>query len=260
MANSTSSRNAKFLIGGNFVIFGLNLMEKQLNLPKVIFFDAVGTLFGVQGSVGKIYSQIANKHGVEVDPKILHQSFGKHFSQATPLVVQTSEPDLLKQQEYRWWQQIVRSTFLTVESLDKFTDFECFFEELYNYFATKNPWFIYEETNSCLQKWQQKNVELGIISNFDTRLYSVLEVLKIKSYFSSITISSESKAAKPNSLIFESALAKHNCSPAQAWHVGDSFQEDYQGSGQIGITPFLLTRDKNMRQVKNELPNLNSLG
>jgi len=235
-------------------------MEQDSNLPKVIFFDAVGTLFGVQGSIGQIYSQIASKYGVEVDSKLLNRSFGKNFSQADPLVVHESEPDLIKKQEYQWWQQIVKSTFLKVESLDKFTDFECFFEELYNYFATKNPWFIYEETNSCLQKWQQKKVELGIISNFDTRLYSVLELLNIKSYFSSITVSSESKAAKPDPLIFETALTKHNCSPAQAWHVGDSLKEDYQGSRQIGITPFLLTRDENMHQLKNELPNLNSLG
>lgn len=235
-------------------------MEQDCNPPKVIFFDAVGTLFDVRGSVGEIYSQIAQKHGVEVDHKLLHQSFGKNFSQATPLVVQDSEPDLIKKQEYQWWYNLVKSTFLNLESLDKFTDFECFFEELYNYFATRNPWFIYEETKSCLEKWQQQKVELGIISNFDTRIYSVLELLDINSYFSSITISSESKAAKPNPLIFEIALAKHNFFPSQAWHIGDSFTEDYQGASQVGITPFLLTRGKNMRQLKNELPNLNSLG
>lgn len=37
--------------------------------PKVIFLDAVGTLFGVKGSVGTVYSQIAQDFGVEVSPK-----------------------------------------------------------------------------------------------------------------------------------------------------------------------------------------------
>lgn len=36
--------------------------------PKVIFFDAVGTLFGVKGSVGQIYRAIAADFGVEVAP------------------------------------------------------------------------------------------------------------------------------------------------------------------------------------------------
>ncbi len=40
-------------------------MEK----PQVIFLDAVGTLFGVKGSVGAIYSQIAADFGVEVVAK-----------------------------------------------------------------------------------------------------------------------------------------------------------------------------------------------
>ena len=37
------------------------------DLPKVIFFDAVGTLFGVKGSVGTVYKAIAKKHNVEME-------------------------------------------------------------------------------------------------------------------------------------------------------------------------------------------------
>ena len=105
-------------------------MNKTDSKPRVIFFDAVGTLFGIRGSIGEIYSQIAHRHGVEVEAKLLNQSFGEIFSKAEPLLVQTAEPDLIKKQEYQWWYQLVESTFLKLESLDKFTDFESFFAEL----------------------------------------------------------------------------------------------------------------------------------
>ena len=34
------------------------------NTPKIIFFDAVGTLFGIKGSVGEVYKAIAKKYGL----------------------------------------------------------------------------------------------------------------------------------------------------------------------------------------------------
>ena len=37
--------------------------------PKIIFLDAVGTLFGVRGTVGEIYSGFAQAAGVAVDPR-----------------------------------------------------------------------------------------------------------------------------------------------------------------------------------------------
>ncbi|CDN10599.1 hypothetical protein RintRC_7522 [Richelia intracellularis] len=48
-------------------------MRKQQ--PKVIFLDAVGTIFGVKDSVGKVYSQIAREFRVEVAANIIDRNF-----------------------------------------------------------------------------------------------------------------------------------------------------------------------------------------
>ena len=234
-------------------------MNQHQTLPKVIFFDAVGTLFGIKGSVGDIYSQLASKYGVEVSSRELNRSFGKNFLQAPPLAFGKLDPLTLAQKEYEWWYRVAQSTFQQVKVLTKFTDFDLFFQELYVYFTTKKPWYIYPDVINCLERWQQKKIEIGIISNFDTRLYQVLELLQLKSYFSSITVSSEVGFAKPDPIIFEVALEKHNCLPEEAWHIGDSLREDYQGANAVNIKAFLLERDKLDLQVKNQLPNLNSL-
>jgi putative hydrolase of the HAD superfamily len=235
-------------------------MTLEATLPKVIFFDAVGTLFGIKGSVGEIYGEIASKHGVVVSSQEIDNAFSKAFSQASPLAFAGLDSLNIPQQEYQWWYGIAESVFEQVGILDKFKNFELFFQELYVYFATKKPWELYLDTINTLEKWQQNQVELGIISNFDTRIYQVLELLKIKPYFTSITISSEVGSAKPDPIIFKTALAKHNCSPEQAWHIGDSLNEDYQGAKSVGIKAFLLERDKLNLYKKNQLPNLNSLG
>ena len=85
---------------------------------------------------------------------------------------------------------------------------------------------------------------MGVISNFDSRIYQVLELLGLKNFFSSITISSAVGAAKPDRKIFTTALDKHNSIAQQAWHIGDSFKEDYYGAKAAGIKSFLLQRLK----------------
>ena len=90
-------------------------------------------------------------------------------------------------------------------------------------------------------------------------MFRVLKLLELDPFFSSVTISSLSESAKPDSQIFMTALAKHHCSPSEAWHIGDSKREDYQAAREIGINSWLLDRNRELIVGKNQLPNLNSL-
>ena len=211
-------------------------------LPKVIYLDAFGTLFGVKTSVGELYSQLARAAGVASDPQAVNQAFYQSFAAAERLAFPNVDPAAIPELEYRWWKAIVSETFDRVGALHKFTDFEAFYAGLYHYFETKDPWHVYADTVSSLTRWQAMGIELGIISNFDSRLHRILSVLALDPYFDSVTISTEVGAAKPSPLIFQSALAKHGCRPQQAWHVGDSEAEDYAGARAIGMRAVLVAR------------------
>lgn len=213
-------------------------MEK----PKVIFLDAVGTLFGVRGSVGEIYGNLAQEYGVEADPVQIDTAFTEVFNAAGPLAFPEVDVVEVPDREYQWWQDISRATFEKIGVIDQFTDFEDFFERIYGHFATPSPWFIYDDILPALKKWKADKIALGIISNFDSRLHAVLEGLNLENYFQSITISSSVGAAKPSSEIFTKALAKHHCEPHQAWHIGDSRNEDFEGAKSAGLRAFLLER------------------
>lgn len=210
--------------------------------PKVIFLDAVGTLFSVRGSVGEIYATIARQEGVDVSPELLNKTFFESFKVAEPFAFPGVDASQVPQLEYRWWYLLVYRAFALAGAIEQFVDFERFFDQLYHHFATKESWSVYTDVVKTLTCWQQQGIELGIISNFDTRIYQVLEQLELKDFFSSITISSLAGSAKPDRQIFLRALEKHGCLPQQAWHIGDSLADDYNGAKAVGIKPFLIKR------------------
>ncbi|MEM7771349.1 MAG: HAD family hydrolase [Cyanobacteria bacterium P01_E01_bin.6] len=217
-------------------------MSSYQNPPNVIFFDAVGTLFGVNGSVGEIYSQLAEKYGVESDAALLNQSFFQSFRKAPPMAFPGVEITSIPNREFNWWRAIALQTFEQVGTLDQFRNFDEFFDELYSHFSTEAPWYLYSETINTLKYWRNKGVELGIVSNFDSRIHRVLDALGLSDFFSSITISTEAGAAKPDFKIFELALKKHSCPPHAAWHIGDSYKEDYEGAKTVGLRAIWLKR------------------
>lgn len=217
-------------------------MPSYQNPPKVIFFDAVGTLFGVNGSVGDIYGQIAQKFGVETDASSLNHAFFQSFRKAPPMAFPGAEITSIPNREFNWWRAIALQTFEQVGTLEQFNDFDQFFDDLYAHFATAAPWHIYAETVRTLHYWRNQGIELGVVSNFDSRLYRVLNALDLAPLFTSVTISTEVGAAKPDFKIFEMALKKHHCLPQSAWHVGDSFKEDYEGAKSAGLRAIWLKR------------------
>lgn len=210
--------------------------------PKVILLDAVGTLFGVKGSVGEVYSQLARDFDIVVDAEILNQKFYQSFKAAPPPVFPGTSWDDLPQREFDWWRIITVNTFRMAGVLKDFSDFGVFFSELYLHFGSAEPWFVYPDVFSALKSWQTQGIELGILSNFDSRIYSVLQHLELSDYFKYVTIATQVSAAKPDTRIFGIALAKHNCRPDEAWHIGDSIAEDYQGAKNAGLRGIWINR------------------
>jgi putative hydrolase of the HAD superfamily len=214
--------------------------------PKVIFLDAVGTLFGVRGSVGEVYSAIAQQSGVQVPAEILNEAFFQAFSSAQPPVFPGTDAEEIPQCEFEWWRVIALRTFQQAGVLDQFADFTDFFDELYNHFATAEPWFIYPDVLPALEAWRRIGIQLGVLSNFDSRLHLVLKALELDQFFTSVTISTEVGVAKPDPEIFAAALQKHYCESQDAWHIGDSFTQDYQGAKAAGLRAILLERTEQM--------------
>lgn len=224
---------------------------------KAIFFDAGGTLFFPYPSVGKIYQETAQKYGCKVDADILQKLFRDGWLKRDGLTHLVSHSSEKKERE--WWHGLVKEVF---DQIGGIQDFESFFDELYDLFARPDVWRVYEDVEEVLKKLKKEKKSIGIVSNWDSRLFHLIEGLKLSHYFDFVLASAVFGAAKPNPKIFKEALLKAGVRPEEAVHIGDSFEDDVRGAKSVGIQAVLIHRD-HKREIAHpdfiNLPTISSL-
>lgn len=222
-----------------------------------MFFDAADTLFHVRGSVAEIYLRHAVEFGFRQkadSPAAITQAFGRAFREAPPPVFAVTDPAQIKHSERLWWFDIVHNVFYRVGMFERFDEF---FDQVFRAFEDHRSWCLFPETASTLAKLKELDLEIGIISNFDSRLFAVMRGLGIAEAFDTVTISSLTHAAKPAPRIFHVALEKHAADPDEALHVGDSLRDDVEGARKAGIHAVLLDRER--RQQQPDIQTITSL-
>lgn len=208
---------------------------------RVVFFDAAGTLFHTREPAGLSYAKIAQRFGVEADQRLVIDSFRRAFAAAPGLAFGLGhEAAELRLMEREWWYRLVRATFADI---GEFADFEAYFDALFGFFADPANWIRDPDAPALLAAFRESGVELGVISNFDYRIYAILEALGLSRYFDSITISSEAGYAKPSPEIFRMALERHSFPADEALHVGDDETLDVGGARAASVAVVLIDPD-----------------
>lgn len=119
-----------------------------------------------------------------------------------------------------------------------------------------------------LQKIQEYNnssqavhnrLGIGVISNFDPRIRSILQALKISHHFNFLALSHELQMSKPNPALFNFAYQQHfknadNSLHEYCLHVGDNYEFDYAGATTVGWKAALIMSSK---QQEKDLSMLN---
>ncbi|MGH7773225.1 MAG: HAD-IA family hydrolase [Candidatus Binatia bacterium] len=221
---------------------------------KAIFFDAAGTLIKTVRPVGESYALLAKSYGMEVPPEEIRERFRICFSSAPPLAFPGAPPKQLKDLERQWWKELVRRIF---EPHGRFAHFDDYFSDLFSYFSKPSSWALYPEAEETLLALGERGFILDVISNFDSRLFGILEGLGIASQFDAIIISSQVGYAKPAAEIFHKALRLHHLKAEEALHIGDSPNKDAGGARNAGLTGVLL--DRNGRATSDSFARVRSL-
>ena len=221
---------------------------------RLISFDATNTLFKVCGSVGEIYAKTALKYGVKTDPEIIDNNFRKAFKQFNK-----KYPNFGKEvgmSSRQWWDYVVQTSFngeVKSDILSKISS------DLYGNFSKRSHWELFPDALPVLEYFRNKDIQLGILSNFDERLPVIVAELGIQKYFKFILASWQTEWCKPSPQIFHHAVAMvASCSPTQAVHIGDNLDLDYKAARRIGMDAYLLLRqpsdEKINHLVKNDVP------
>src|SRR5512134_2563983 len=189
------------------LIWGILLNRTTVSMTKdahirqpirVVFFDAAETLFHVDGSVAEIYLRHAVHFGYKAKPdslSLISQAFMRAFHDAPPPVFAVAESAQIKQSERLWWFDVVHNVFYRVGMFERFDEF---FDHVFELFADPASWKLYPEVLPTLRELRSRGLELGIVSNFDSRLFTVLRGLGLADLFDTVTISSLAHAAKPS--------------------------------------------------------------
>ena len=237
---------------------------------KAVLFDLVGTLIYVKESVGIVYSNIASGFGLMVDPKELEESFQiaiHKFPHASGG----------EKEERNWWKKIVYETFKLC-GVDLDVDIECMelvhktksnklfnniFESLYGEFAKKSVWAIYPDVIPTLEKlsgvgaYCNTPLQIGLISNFDNRLETILNELDLKKYFHCLSYSGKVGFSKPDPRIFQFALKELNVLPEETIYIGDSLDSDYYPALNLNINAVLINRER--KEISPDIKSVSSL-
>jgi putative hydrolase of the HAD superfamily len=219
----------------------------------VVLFDAAETLFTTRGTVGEIYGEVARRYGSTSKPADIQSAFIRQFRHSGPLTTEN---------EKDWWKDVVHRVIVDVGMV---SNFDRFFDDVYEQFRDGRGWKLFPETLDVLEELRRLKYRLGVISNFDSRVYSVMESLKIRSYFDSVTISSETGFAKPHPEIFKAAIRAAGVPGSRILFVGDNPADDVEAGAAAGLHTILIDRHgrysgsprvpviQNLRQVLNEL-------
>ena len=204
---------------------------------EAVLFDAAETLFTTRGSVGEIYGSIARKYGSTTPASEIQAAFARQFQHSGPLN---------KANEKEWWKDVVHRVFSEVGMV---RDFDRFFDEVYDTFRDSDGWVLFPETREVLEALKARDIRLGVVSNFDSRIYSVMRSLKILAFFDAVTISSEAGYAKPHPEIFKTALQSLGAAADHTLLVGDSLTDDVLAAKAAGVRAVLLDRNARHKEV-----------
>lgn len=198
---------------------------------KGLLVDAAGTLLVPSRPMAQIYREIGEKYGVKYSEAEILNRYRRAYAQpwggSRLRYVNDGRP---------FWQYIV--SFSTGCSDSQY------FEELYNYYTTDKAWHLCDpEAEKVFMALRKAGVKVAVVSNFDTRLRSVLRALNCDHWFDAVAVSAEVEAEKPNPTIFLKACELLGIKPEDAVHVGDDRRNDIWGARDAGCDAWLWGND-----------------
>lgn len=199
--------------------------------PEGLLLDAMGTLIGLRQSVGHTYAALAAEHGLSVGAAAIDAVFPRIHRQAPPLAFPGLVGAALEAAERQWWAERIAAA-LAAAGLEEPLP-PALADALFDRFAQADLWRVYDDVGEALSRWHRRGLRLAVVSNFDGRLIGLLRDLGLADWISVVVVSSAG-AAKPDPAPFAQALAQLGLSPGQAWHVGDS-PEDELGARAAGL-------------------------
>jgi putative hydrolase of the HAD superfamily len=228
--------------------------------PSAVSFDLVGTLIGVRGSVGAQYADLAARYDICANPLSIEREFPVALcSAAFHKAIGAPRADTARL-EKEVWRTIVRTIFARTGALESVSPstFESYFDALFAHFMTAAAWQVYTDALPVLEQLRARGSALALVTNFDARVFPLLENLGLARFFRTVAIPGVAGSAKPQPGIFRYALTELGLREEQVVHVGDSLEDDIRAAQAVGLVGIWLDR-KGSTTFQPGIPRIASL-
>ncbi|XP_054883625.1 haloacid dehalogenase-like hydrolase domain-containing protein 3 [Poeciliopsis prolifica] len=218
-------------------------------MPRVplrwVLWDIKDTLLKVRGSVGDHYSKEAGRWGLSLHPEEINAAFRETYRRYSSRYPNYGVSQ--GQTGQTWWIGVMRDTLAECKVNDPAL-LNTMATNLYQDFCNAEKWEVFPDSKTALEQCSSLGLKLGVVSNFDNRLETILRNCGLLSHFSFVVTSEAAGMGKPSPVIFNQALQKCGTSADRVAHVGDHYVYDYLASRSVGIHGFLLDRDDSHKE------------
>jgi len=199
---------------------------------RAVYFDAVGTLLFPRSPVCHTYAKVAEKYGAIPSDELIRHAFREAFARQEKQDFRDGWKTDEARERMRW-RTIVGDVFPE-------TNADACFAELWEWFGQPAAWMVQAEAGEMIRELQSRNLVVGIASNFDSRLFGLVEAFpELTPLKDRCVISSSVGRRKPGKEFF-AAVAKSAGVPAECiLFVGDDLRNDIHGATAAGMKAIL---------------------
>ena len=202
--------------------------------PAVVFLDAGDTILGPAPSFAARFRLVAEAAGERYEMAAVEAALAAEVATADWRTTWT-DPGIQRD----FWTSFYRAA---VGRLGTARDPERLVEALWATFSDPATYRLYPDAEPVLRAMAAAGIRLGLISNFEPWLLDVLELEGVRDLFGPVAVSGLLGVAKPDPAIFHAALDAAGVEPAEAVHVGDSFEFDVEAAWAVGMAAVLIDR------------------
>ena len=222
-----------------------------------VLFDVGETLIHPRESFGAVYARVLGGLGIDLDPATLERALRTTWAEVSAgLPPGVDRYGVHPGGEPAYWLRFVERTLALAGGCPPGTA-ERALDPLRTAFAQPEAWAVYPDVEPTLERLSRAGARLGVVSNWDSRLPTLLERMGLGRRFDTLAVSSLEGIEKPHPALFERALTRLRATPDRTAHVGDIPELDGAGARAAGVYPVIV--DRGGRHGPGSFPDLGAV-
>jgi len=222
---------------------------------KAVFFDLYHTLVRYEPPREQLQARALKDFGIEVNPETLHRPLIAADEYIYQEIANASLSQRSKEEQTAVWAQYER-IMLTEAGIE--ADDQLIFGLLDKMKQLDMKLVLFDDVVPALTDLKKRGLILGLISNVDQDISSLLHNLGLADLLQVVVTSSDVGFNKPRPEIFQEAVKRAGVQAAEAIYVGDQYLIDVLGAGKAGMKGILLDRSNYFAEI-DDCPRIQSL-